>query len=315
MDARLPLFFINLIGPLAVGYALRRAGRISARHADRLIVFNLFCVMTLTAAISLWTMELRRNLLWLPLLGATMQPLAGALGHVRARFKYDNMERRGGYVMAAMLANRGVAGMLALMTILPSEEGEAGYAAFRLTLLFAPFVVYLICFPMAAWYHDAHHRLDRSRQPLWKQVISWKQIPLVGVGAGLLLNIYDVPRPAALGSVFPYLVHASAWLFLLPIGLLLEFGEIRRYWRDVLDLALLKFLLVPLVMYGVCRLIGLEDDLTRVITILSASPTAINAVVTCRLHKLDIHLPMAAFVFTTALFMGGVFPVMRLIFG
>jgi predicted permease len=57
------------------------------------------------------------------------------------------------------------------------------------------------------------------------------------------------------------------------------------------------------------------DMATDVLLILSFAPTAINAVITARLFRLKIHVPMTAFMVTTIFYLLIILPIILWWFG
>jgi len=302
-------FFVDLVLPLLIGYVLRRRGWGEGRFTNRLMLGNLMVTGTLLGLLSFWIIKFNRHLLWLPVLGVAMQIIAGAAGYLRAWMKYDDMDRRGSYVISAMLSNRGIVGMLTVFIL----YGEVGYAYTCLTTLPSALTLYLICFPFASYCFHTHHRTTEGARSFWSTLVTPKQIPLLGVLLVVILNCSGVKRPDILGDIFPWLVHVSAWLFVLPLGLSLEFSELRRHWVSVLDLTAIKFLITPALIYALARLAGLSGEVLNTLVILSFSPTAVYAVITCKLHGLDIHLPMAAMMLTTAVYLLCALPLLLLL--
>lgn len=313
------LLVVDLVLPLGVGYACRRLCVGTDVTYDRILMVGIRVVATLLAVTTCWVMALDRQLLWLPVLGVIMQLSGAAFGVVRLRSMSSDMLRQGSYLNAAMLSNRGVVGGLAVLVIL----GEQGYAYSRLVMLFAPIVVYGICFPLSGMFarqntttHDGATG-SPSGTPwlagLRDVLLSPNQIPLLGVLAGLLLNVAGPERPDMFVSVTAVLTHAFAWTTLVPVGHSVRISRLSRYWVTVAELVGVKFLFTPLVTAAVAILIGLQGDAWWTVFILSFAPTAINAVVLAKLNGLDVDLAVAAFVLTTILFLLVVLPLFMII--
>jgi predicted permease len=60
----------------------------------------------------------------------------------------------------------------------------------------------------------------------------------------------------------------------------------------------------------IARLVITDEIALNTIVILAAMPTAINTVIAVQLYKLNVHIATAAFVLTTAVFIGVVLPVL-----
>lgn len=304
--AKLLLMFVDLVLPLSAGYALRRTTRLPMKIFDRLMFLNLVVIVTSMGVIGFWDMKFERALLWLPVMGILQQVVGGAFGFARAHWKYPDPHEKGGYILAAMLSNRGNVGMLSMFVL----YGEEGYRFSQLTICLSLPVVLLFCYPLAAYFSGKAGAYTQSERSLLRRVaLNPRQLPLLGVAVGILLYLSGHSRPEFFGQVFPWLVHVAAWCFLVPIGFSMEFSEMRRYWRNVVDLLGVKFILSPLVVTAVAYLVGLRGPALAAVLVLSCAPTAINAVVASKLHNLDIHLPVTAFIFTTLVYVAVVFPL------
>jgi hypothetical protein len=237
--------------------------------------------------------------------------IPGIFAFLRANRKYDEPLDKGGFILGAMLSNRGVIGILTVFAI----YGETGYALVQIIMLTSPLIVQLFCFPLAEHYYQSHYQQERKRTPLLALFLNRRQMPLIGIVLGIGLNLSGVFRPAALGEIFPYLVHISAWLFVIPVGYSLVFRELRNHWKNTLDVFWIKFLATPLLMYLILQPLNLDATVRNVLLILSFAPTAINAVITSRLFRLNVHVPMTAFVLTTIFYLLFVLPLILWWFG
>ena len=311
MDPRLKIlyFFVDLILPLFVGYMLVRRGRIKADFFDWMMLARIVTLAPMLAVLSFWAIELKMGLIWLPVLGVVMQVIPGVVALLRVRAKFRNSLDRGSYVLSNMLGNRGVVGLLAVFIL----YGERGFAYGYLVMLLGPVVLYFFCFPMAGYFR-AVHRGEGAKRPSFKFLL-WnrRQIPLLGILIGMGLNLTGVSRPAVLGDVFPLLLHISFWALVLPLGASMDFGEMKSYWRRVADVLPIKFIVAPALVYALALAVGLEGEPLYTVVILSCSPTAISAVFTSKLFKLNVHLAMAAFLLTMATHLVVVLPAILLL--
>ena len=90
----------------------------------------------------------------------------------------------------------------------------------------------------------------------------------------------------------------------------MDFARIRSHYRELVDLAVIKFAISPLILYGIA-LILIDNEIMRyALLILSFTPTAVNAVITARIYGLNLHLTMAAFIATTLLFLILIYPAL-----
>jgi predicted permease len=307
MDPRVKLlyFVFDLILPLAVGWWCRRQGWFSERLGNRVMFANQMTLQPLLCLLSLWVVSLDRTMLWLPVLGVIMQVVPGAIGWWWMRGRLAEPLEQGSYLLACMLSNRGTVGIVSVYVV----AGETGYGLSVLVMLFAQFVVQFVGFPVSAYYARQGRPAEQGREPWWRVLVNWKQLPVLGIAGGLALNWAGTPRPAWCADWFPWLVHVMSWLFILPIGYGLDFRELRHYWRRVADMLGIKFILTPLVMWLLILPLGLDRQAQLVTMILAFSPTAINAVVVAKLHDLNTHLAIAAFMLTTVIYLLIVLPL------
>ena len=290
----------DLIAPLIAGYLAYQRGFISDARCNAVIRFNIIVMATLLALLSFWVMPLSKSLLWLPLFSALFMLVPGAIARLTFARRHREPLSRGAYYMSAMLTNIGtIAGLSAFILY-----GEAGFAYVQIVSSFQVGLLVLVCFPLAALFRaqgaaDAH-RVHLSVRELF---LTPNQVPILGLLAGLSLNFLGVERPAVFGAAFQSLVHVGAWTALFPVGCLVDFSRARLYIKNTVDLVPLRFLLTPLIFFGLCRLLFDDPVLIGSLLLIAAAPTAINAVLTARLYKLNVDLTVASFLVTTVLYL------------
>ncbi len=308
MDPKLKiaLFFFDLILPMAFGYALAHSGRVKKEFFDRMILVGIIALGTPLALISCWNVQPDWNVIWLPLLGVVMLAAPGFAGLLRAGSKFDHALERGSYLLSSILANRGAVGSLTVY-ILYQEEG---YAYYRLVVLLAPVVVYCFCFPVASYFYAAGTGRESGRPSLRSLVLNVRQFPALGVIVGLVLAFSRVPRPEVLGQAFHVAFHPTVWVFVIPVGASLHLGRMTGYLRRVAELLPLKFLVAPLATAAAAWAVGIDGNAFMSVVILAASPTAISAVTTSRLFKLNVDVAMAGLILTTTVYLAVAIPVL-----
>jgi len=305
------MFLIDLVLPLSGGYALSWFARVDSRLLDRVMTWAIRGVMPPLALLSLWEADVSWQLAWLPILGVGMQAVAGSVGYVRVRRKPHGALGSGSYLLATLLSNRGILGALAVFILF----GEEAYGYSRLVVLLAAPMLFGVYYPIAKWFRLNYEAGEDESVSFLSALFQWNQVPVLGVAAGLALNLLDVPRPNYLETAFHGLVHLAAWAFLVPVGAAMDFSEMREHWRHVVDILPVKFVLTPLVIGMAGWAVGLEGTALYVVVLLSASPTAINAVVTAKIFDLNHHVAAAAFVLTTGFYLAIVFPLLLVLWG
>ena len=305
VGAKAFLAFFDLLLPLGVGYALAGCTKLRRESFDRMLRAAIVTVFPAMALLSLWRARLESELLWLPVLGMAMQVMPGLVGLLRSRSKPYNSLETGSYVLSSLLSNRGVVGGLTLYILF----GEEGYMHSRLVIVLAIPSLFLIYFPIARYFRISHDAGSGEKLDLRSIIFNRNQAPVIGLAAGFLLNMAGVARPTAFDWVFAALVHVVAWMFLVPVGASMDFGQMRRHWRHMLDLLPIKFVVTPLAMFAMGRAVGLEGTILHSLVVLSFAPTAINAVIAAKLHDLDVHVATTAFVLTTGVYVVVVLPI------
>ncbi|MDU2065061.1 MAG: AEC family transporter [Sporomusaceae bacterium] len=296
---KLLYFVVDVILPLCVGYLLRRFSAGRQAFFDKVIVVNLLVVYPFLTILSFWQMKISMHMLYLPILGVIMSFVPAMIAYRGSKKKYPDPLDQGSYMLAATLSNTLTLGGLVAFIL----YGEPGYAYTVLILLFGNLILFLFCFPMAQHYYDLS-KGDKSHRISWKKIL-WNrnQLPTLSVFVGLGLSISGFERPAFFEWIFQALVHVGAWTALIPVGYAMDFGQIRSHWRQTADLLWVKFIATPLILFVMAYPFVEEKVALYTLLVISSTPTAINAVLTARLYRLNIHIATASFVLTTGFYL------------
>lgn len=304
---RIIFVFTDLVLPLLTGYYLHQRKIISDRLCNRLISFNIIWICTLLSLLSFWVLPLTAELLWLPAFSFIFAAIPGMISILTFARQHKEPLDRGAYIISSLLANIGTLGGLCAFIL----YGETGFAYAQLVVTFQNLILILGCFPLAQYYY-ALHTAAKARKHLHINVkdlfLSWNQLSVLGMLVGMLLQAAAVPRPESLGGLFNGLIHLSAWTALLPVGYLVDFHQAGQYYRRILDLLPLRFIILPAITYFIIKQLFTDQVLLGSLMIFASSPTAINAVLTARIYKLNVDLTIAAFLLTTALFLLLIYP-------
>ncbi|MFA6849106.1 MAG: AEC family transporter [Selenomonadaceae bacterium] len=307
---RILFVFTDLVLPLALGYYLHQKHIISGTLCNKLIHFNIIVICTILSILSFWALPLSLNLIWLPAFGFIFAFIPGGISALTFARRQKNLLDRGAYIMSSMLANIGTLGGLCAFIL----YGEIGFAYAQMVGTFQNILLVVFCFPLAQYYYQKHtatatRRMAHSRFDLRSMLFTWDQLSVLGMILGMVLHTLNVPRPQILANLFQWLVHIGAWTSLLPVGYLVDFSRARHYYQQVLDLVPLKFIIVPIIIYFMIKQLFDDQILLGTMMILAMTPSAINAVITARLFKLNVDLAIASFLLTTVLFLFLVFPL------
>lgn len=170
----------------------------------------------------------------------------------------------------------------------------------------------LFCFPVCQKFHDmADTQRGLSKKRTFREMFfTWNQVSILGMLAGAALSLGGVKQPDCFAPFFAALVHISAWIQFLPVGLLLNFAAARRQLNlNVLKLIPLKFIVMPAIIWLFCFFVFSDKTITATLVIQSACPVAINTVFCCALYGLKTDTAMAAFVSTTIVFLAVLCPI------
>ncbi|MBO5651809.1 MAG: transporter [Selenomonas sp.] len=301
----------DLILPLVVGYFMHQRHWVSENIINKVIRFNVICVYTTLSLLSFWVLPLSWNLLLVPLFGMLLVLLPGAIGYVLFARHIENLLDRGSFIASAMLANLGTLGGVCAFIL----YNEQGFAYSQLIGTTQNVLLCIVVFPLAQFYYLKHTAAVRksSRSHSFREMFfSINQLSLLGMAGGLILNANGIARPEILGSIFQSLVHIAAWIAMLPVGFLIDFGKVRQYARDVRTLTLLRFVITPAIFIALTWLIITDPILRGTLTILTFCPTAINAVLAAKIYKLNVDMAVSSFVITTAAYLLLIFPLLFL---
>ena len=303
--AKFTTMFVDLILPLMVGYSLRWAPWSSARGFNWMMTVGIVCLFPGLTLFSIWGLVPVFDLVWLPVFGIVLHIIPGSISLLRGRQKYTSSLDYGSYTISGLLSNHVTLGALSAYILF----GETGYAYTQMINLFNSLLMFGFGYPLAQYYRNQYDHGSGLRIDFRQVFFNRNQMPLVGMVIGIVLNWQGVPRPAALVPAFDVMVHFAAWTFLLPVGYSMDFGEVRSYWRDAVELSVIKCCITPLVTIVLAGFFIGDAVALRTLVLMAAQPTAVNAVIAMKLFGLNLHLAVAAFVLSTAFYLLVAFPL------
>ena len=314
ISARLVYLLTDLILPLIVGYLLYQRRLLTDTAVNRLIRINVVVFFTLLSLFSFWALPLTHDLLMLPAFFAFIILFPGFLSWRFLGRRFHSPIDRGTHLISALLSNIGTLGGICAYII----YGERGFAYAQIGGACQNLVLVLLAFPIAQYFyllHKAHGRAPRLEgRSFLGLLVSWNQLSILGMAAGLLLNASGVTRPPVLAEAFSYIIHISAWFAMLPVGSLINFRRARHFVYLTLDMIALRFLVVPLATFAAARLLISDPIVQNALVIFASVPAAINATLTARLYRLNVDYTIAVFLVTTVLYLTVLFPVTFFLF-
>ena len=314
INARLVYLLTDLILPLIVGYLLYQRRLLTDTAVNRLIRINVVVFFTLLSLFSFWALPLTHDLLMLPAFFAFIILFPGFLSWRFLGRRFHSPIDRGTHLISALLSNIGTLGGICAYII----YGERGFAYAQIGGACQNLVLVLLAFPIAQYYYLLHKSRGRAARlearGFLGLLISWNQLSILGMAAGILLNAGGIVRPAVLSEAFSYIIHISAWFAMLPVGSLINIHRARHFVYLTLDMIFLRFLVVPLVTFAAARLLISDPIVQNSLVIFASVPAAINATLTARLYHLNVDYTIAVFLVTTVLYLTVLFPVTFFLF-
>lgn len=119
--------------------------------------------------------------------------------------------------------------------------------------------------------------------------------------AGLLFAQTGLTIPAVVDKPLELLANAFGPLALVLVGVTLANTRVGEHWRQALALAGVKNLLHPLLVFGLCRLLGVGGVPMAVMVVASALPIGANVFLFSQRYKVAEDLITASVVVSTAL--------------
>jgi predicted permease len=264
---------------------------------------------------AVWIVNLKNAALFaLPFIGLFTYIIGGLLAIGASSLLSLEGKKAGALFGCGFFTNIGAIGTLICYIFL----GEAGFALVAIFKLFQEVAYYGIGFPIAKYFGSSRH--DVPAQGLLKHLLRdpYLIMAVSAITTGGLLNISDVQRPEFYKTIISVFVPLLTLLLLISIGLAMRFRKIGAYLRECLSIALIKFFLVPVLVFLPAYFLGygnIQDGLPlKVVLILSSMPVAFNALIPPSIYNLDLDLANSCWFFTTAMLVV-VLPVLMMIIG
>lgn len=308
----------------AIGYGIRRCSPGSARLVPIAQHIGIYITIPLIALIGLFTLDLRLELLWLPLLFLILSAVWLVIGQLAVRL-HSGLTRadQGSYVLAATLTNCGPTMITSLAYVLarPADRCVEALALAQLFALPWTFWIFTVGFPLGATYGHGSPRFTFRR---WiREVVHPRSLGLVAAIVAILLNLFDRAHPQfalrdfhtryLLWLVLPVLVVQNA-AFYFAIGHSLHVGQVRRRPSLHLSLAAVKFFISPLIAAAILALLQLAgvrlSPLAQWVVMFQAiAPTAVFGTVISQAAGLNTQLASLLFVVNTLVFLILILPL------
>lgn len=184
---------------------------------------------------------------------------------------------------------------LAAASALAGPEGLALAAVAMISMI--P-LLNLLCVSVLLWYRDGG---DRGWSTLGREVL--KNPLILACVAGIGVNLLGMRPPGWLLDALGQLGRASVPLGLLVVGAALRWRVERQELQGILFSSVPKLLLMPSVVWGLCVLLEVGVQETRIAVLFGALPTAVSSYILARQMGGDEHLMASIITLQTLLAM------------
>ena len=128
---------------------------------------------------------------------------------------------------------------------------------------------------------------------------------IIALEIGLLIMIFQIPVPEAAVSLLSGLGKCSTPLIMLFLGMVMaEVGFSGLFTKDTLSFALIRLVLIPLAVLGMCMIFRPDPMVTGLSVLLAAMPAGSTAAVLAELYHADAEFGANIVVMTTLLSIG-----------
>jgi predicted permease len=181
---------------------------------------------------------------------------------------------------------------LPLVALVYGREG-AGLGAMIMGALI-PAINVLAVLVMNRWGEGQGGGVKAALLGLARNPVLW------GCGIGALFNLLNIPKLPVIMGTLDLLSDAALSLGLIVAGAGLNFAYVRKRQGTILAVSAVKLLVLPLVMWGLCRLAGGDSTAQGIALLTGSAPGAAASYVLARQMGGDAPLMAGIVAFTTA---------------
>ena len=281
---------------ILVGVALRRAGVLRSEDGPALVRIVLYAALPALVFLILIRADLQADLALVPVAAWLVHlVMLGVCFTLAAAWRMDR-PLTGAFVTSTAVGNTGFFG---LPLIAASGAGVSLPAAVMYDALGTGIMTFTSTVIIASAFGEAGAgpRVDWGR--LWRALSlppMWALV--IGIGANLA-GVHELPQ--ALERPLEILAAAVLPLVMLYAGLIIDPGDLRRFWAVVTASAILRLGVAAAVGLGVGLLLGLRDELLHTVVLMAAMPTAMMSLVLGSEFRVRYEMIAGAVLVTTLL--------------
>ena len=286
------------VGALAIillGWLVRRLGVMRPKDGPMLVQVVIYLALPALVLHIMVTSDLQPALILVPLVGFAVHGVLVAVALGAARLSKLDRPSTGALIVASAVGNTGFFGV-------PLIAASGPHLSVAAAVMFDTFCTGILTWTSTVWisgrFGDSSGDAAAARD-VWRNLLlppTWAMALGLGLNlAGIrsLPDIIDRPLGILGGAVLP--------LVLVYAGLVIEWDGIRRAWRDVSTVVVIRLAISPLICLVFAWAIGLDGDVLRTVVLMAAMPTAMMSLVIGGWFKLKTDVIAGAVVATTLL--------------
>ena len=286
------------VGALAIillGWLARRLGVLRATAGPMLMQVVIYLALPALVLQIMVTSDLQPKLVLVPLVGFAVHGVLVVVALGAARLWKLDRPSTGALIVASAVGNTGFFGV----PLIAASGANLSVAA---AVMFDTFCTGILTWTSTVWISGRFGQVPVERAPV---VSMWRNLllpPTWAMALGLGLNLGGVRSlPQVVDRPITILGAAVLPLVLIYAGLVIEWDGIRRAWRNVGTVLVIRLVISPLVCLAFALAIGLDGDVLRTIVLMAAMPTAMMSLVIGGWFKLKTDVIAGAVVATTLL--------------
>ncbi len=295
-----------LVVSVISGYIAHNKFSLPQALAKRLMTLVLIAFNWVVSLFVIWRIPLIPKYIWLPIVGVALMVTITIISHFL--FLRSNMPAKSKTTMtlAGGLSNISFTGAA---FICYAFYGKDALALANLYLVLWLPAVYLIFFPILRYKQlnlINDETVSKSEFFSFKTFLDPRFLVVYASALAVILNLANVPFPKLVSNLYivDLFIYTGSAIAFFSIGLRVKIFHFKRYLKNFLQIAFIKFLLTPLIALSfVLILFYTGQDLTelmrKVIIILSAAPSAVLVVTMSNVYDLDA--PLASFLWVSTM--------------
>jgi len=120
----------------------------------------------------------------------------------------------------------------------------------------------------------------RGRESTWSAVTTVFKMPLIyAVALAMVIRFFHIQKPQFFFRAVELLQQGCVPLLLIILGIQISKTRIAKNWHKLAGVLFLRLLISPALTFLICRLLGINGLLLKVIIIQSAMPVAISSII------------------------------------